>query len=435
MQKKIVNVIGAGLAGCECAWQLAKRGINVRLYEMKPHKKSPAHTSDCFAELVCSNSLRSDRICNAVGLLKQEMRLIGSLIMSTADANSVAAGGALAVDRARFSEAVTDAVKSCGLIEVVREEVCDLSLFGDEIVIVASGPLTSDALSESIGEVTGQDQLHFFDAAAPIIAADSINMEHAFFASRYERGNDYINCPMTREEYEAFYRELIAAQCAERKEFEQDGVFEGCMPIETMARRGHDTMLFGPLKPKGLVDPKTEKEPFAVVQLRREDEQGSMFNIVGFQTHLKFPEQKRVFGLIPALAEAEFLRYGVMHRNTFLNSPKLLDQYYRLRRKPSIRFAGQITGVEGYIESASSGMMAGIFTAYELLKKPLPSLGDDTATGALCAHVCGAVTSNFQPMNINFGIMQPLGKKIRNKEEKNTQIAHRALERIQELGL
>ena len=436
MQKKKVNVIGAGLAGCECAWQLAKRGIHVRLYEMKPKKKSPAHQSDSFAELVCSNSLRSDRICNAVGLLKQEMRLMDSLIMRIADKNSVAAGGALAVNRKDFSKDITEEITSCELIEVVHEEVTDLSMFGDEIVIVASGPLTSEALFCDISRITGEEQLHFFDAAAPIISADSINMERAFFASRYEHGgNDYVNCPMTREEYEAFYTALVGAECAQLREFEQNSVFEGCMPIETMAGRGHDTMLFGPLKPKGLYDPQTGKEPFAVVQLRREDEKGSMYNIVGFQTHLKFHEQKRVFGMIPALENAEFLRYGVMHRNTFLNSPRLLDRYYRLKKNPAIRFAGQITGVEGYIESASSGMMAGIFTAYELQGKPLPQLGDDTASGALAAHVSGAVTSNFQPMNINFGIMQPLGKKIRNKDEKNTQIAQRALRNIEEAGI
>ena len=299
-----------------------------------------------------------------------------SLIMRIADKNSVAAGGALAVNRKDFSKDITEEITSCELIEVVHEEVTDLSMFGDEIVIVASGPLTSEALFCDISRITGEEQLHFFDAAAPIISADSINMERAFFASRYEHGgNDYVNCPMTREEYEAFYTALVGAECAQLREFEQNSVFEGCMPIETMAGRGHDTMLFGPLKPKGLYDPQTGKEPFAVVQLRREDEKGSMYNIVGFQTHLKFHEQKRVFGMIPALENAEFLRYGVMHRNTFLNSPRLLDRYYRLKKNPAIRFAGQITGVEGYIESASSGMMAGIFTAYELQGKPLPQLG------------------------------------------------------------
>ncbi len=432
MQKKKVNIIGAGLAGCEAAYQLAKRGIGVTIYEMKPGKKSPAHSSDLFAELVCSNSLRSDRICNAVGLLKEEMRLMDSLIMRAADATKVAAGGALAVNREEFSGFVTHALTQHPLIEVVHGEVPSLERFADEIVIVASGPLTSDALSDDLKEITGEDRLHFFDAAAPIVSADSIDMERAFFASRYERGNDYINCPMRREEYDAFYAALINAECAQLKGFEKAGVFEGCMPVETMASRGHDTLLFGPLKPKGLVDPATGREPYAVVQLRREDEAGTMYNLVGFQTHLKFAEQRRVFGMIPALKNAEFLRYGVMHRNTFLNSPKLLDRFYRFKKNPLIRFAGQITGVEGYIESASSGMMNGIFTAYELLEMPLPVLGDDTASGALCLYVSGAQTANFQPMNINFGIMQPLGQRIKNKEEKNTRIAERALERIKE---
>ncbi|MEA4853582.1 MAG: methylenetetrahydrofolate--tRNA-(uracil(54)-C(5))-methyltransferase (FADH(2)-oxidizing) TrmFO [Christensenella sp.] len=433
MQKKKINIIGAGLAGCECAYQLAKRGFLVTLYEMKPHKKSPAHTMDGFAELVCSNSFRSDRICNAVGLLKQEMRLLDSLIMKVADASSVAAGGALAVDRNHFSEMVTEIVCSHPGITVISEEIADLSVFHDEIVIVATGPLTSEALFEDLKRITGEEYLHFFDAAAPIVSVQSIDMEHAFFASRYERGNDYINCPMTRDEYEAFYTELIGAQCAQLHDFEDNSVFEGCMPVETMARRGHDTLLFGPLKPKGLTDPKTGREPFAVVQLRREDESGSMFNLVGFQTHLKFGEQKRVFGLIPALRDAEYLRYGVMHRNTFLNSPKLLDRYYRLKANTDIRFAGQITGVEGYIESASSGLLCGLFTALELMEKELPDFGDDTACGALCAHISGAQTSNFQPMNVNFGIMRPLGERIRKKEEKNTKIAQRALDRVKNI--
>ncbi|MEG2624664.1 MAG: methylenetetrahydrofolate--tRNA-(uracil(54)-C(5))-methyltransferase (FADH(2)-oxidizing) TrmFO [Christensenella sp.] len=431
MQKKKINIIGAGLAGCECAYQLAKRGLRVRLYEMKPKKMSEAHTSELFAELVCSNSLRSDRIFNAVGLLKEEMRLLDSLIMRASDATSVRAGGALAVNRHDFSDYVTREMQANDLIEIISEEVTDLSRFDGEMVIIASGPLTSDALSDSIKVLTGENRLHFFDAAAPIVSGDSIDMQRAFFASRYEHGgDDYINCPMTREEYEIFYQALISAECAVQKDFERHGVFEGCMPIETMASRGHETMLFGPLKPKGLVDPQTGCEPFAVVQLRREDANGSMYNLVGFQTHLKFPEQKRVFGLIPALNNAEFLRYGVMHRNTFLNAPKLLDKYYRLKQNTDIRFAGQITGVEGYIESASSGLMNGIFAACEVLLKPLPEFEDDTASGALCAHVSGAHTSNFQPMNINFGIMQPLGQRIRKKEEKNTLIAMRALEKI-----
>lgn len=432
MQKKKVNIIGAGLAGCEAAYQLARRGIDVTLYEMKPGKKSPAHSSDSFAELVCSNSLRSDRICNAVGLLKEEMRMLDSLVMRAADQTRVAAGGALAVNRVDFSDYITREIKENAWIEVVSEEVETLGRFADEIVIIASGPLTSEALSAGLKQVTGEESLHFFDAAAPIVSAESIDMEQAFFASRYERGNDYVNCPMTRGEYDAFFEALITAECAELKDFEGSDVFEGCMPVETMAMRGHDTLLFGPLKPKGLVDPKTGKEPYAVVQLRREDEAGSMYNLVGFQTHLKFPEQRRVFGMIPALKQAEFLRYGVMHRNTFLNSPKLLDRYYRLRKNPQIRFAGQVTGVEGYIESASSGLMNGIFTACELLGKPMPEFGDDTAVGALCMHVSGAQTSNFQPMNVNFGIMRPLGQRVKNKEERNTRIAERALEAVKE---
>lgn len=430
MQKKKVNIIGAGLAGCECAFQLARRGIPVRLYEMKPKKMTPAHTSELFAELVCSNSLRSDRICNAAGLLKGEMRLLGSLIMQAADKTRVAAGGALAVDRNAFSALITNEIRNQELIEIYSEEVENLSAFEDEIVIVASGPLTSDALSHSIMQETGETYLYFYDAAAPIVSAESIDMTEAFFASRYDRGSDYINCPMTREEYEVFYHALISAECAQLRGFENEKVFEGCMPVETMAARGHDTLLFGPLKPKGLIDPKTGKEPFAVVQLRRENEEGNMYNLVGFQTHLKFPEQRKVFGLIPALRNAEFLRYGVMHRNTFLNAPHLLDRYYRLRKNTKIRFAGQITGVEGYVESTSSGLLVGIFTACEYFGKPLPEFKDDTASGALCAHVSGAYAGNFQPMNINFGIMQPLGRKIKDKEEKNTQIANRALEKI-----
>ena len=430
MERKKVNVIGAGLAGCECAYQLAKRGVPVRLYEMKPEKKSPAHTSNLFAELVCSNSLRSDRICNAAGLLKEEMRTLGSLVMRAADATSVAAGGALAVDREKFSSYITTEIRGNKLIDIRSEEVMNFSGFDNETTIIASGPLTSDSLSEAIRELTGEGRLHFFDAAAPIVTADSIDMEHAFFASRYGRGNDYINCPMTREEYEDFYQALITADCAELHEFEQDGVFEGCMPVETMAGRGHDTLLFGPLKPKGLTDPGTGREPFAVVQLRCENDEGSMYNLVGFQTHLKFSEQRRVFGLIPALKNAEYLRFGVMHRNTFLNSPKLLDRYYRLKKNPAIRFAGQITGVEGYVESISSGLLNGIFAACEYLGRPLPEFDDTTASGALCTHISGAVTGNFQPMNINFGILRPLGQKIKNKEEKNTRIAERALEKI-----
>ncbi|MEG0584821.1 MAG: methylenetetrahydrofolate--tRNA-(uracil(54)-C(5))-methyltransferase (FADH(2)-oxidizing) TrmFO [Christensenellaceae bacterium] len=433
MTKKNVAIIGGGLAGCECAYQLAKRDVKVKLYEMKPNKKSPAHTSDGLAELVCSNSFRSDRITNAAGLLKQEMRALDSLVMKAADATSVAAGGALAVNRQEFSSFITQAMQKDENIEIISEEVLDLSRFSkNDVVIVAAGPLCSEALAQEIQKLTGEC-LHFFDAAAPIIDAQSIDMESAFFASRYERGNDYINCPMTKAEYTAFYEALIGAECAVLKDFEKGNVFEGCMPIETMAERGFETMLFGPLKPMGLVDPKTNEQPYAVVQLRKENEQGTMYNIVGFQTHLKFGEQKRAFGMIPALKDAEFLRYGVMHKNTFINSPKVLDCQYRLKSNPNIRFAGQITGVEGYLESASSGLAAGIFTAYELQEKEIPVFDSYTAMGALCNYVSNAISSNFQPMNINFGIMMPLGIKIRNKEEKNTMISQRAMDRIAQI--
>lgn len=425
-----VNVIGAGLAGCEAAYQLSKRGIEVTLFEMKPKKKSPAHHYDYFAELVCSNSLRADRLSNAVGLLKEEMRRLDSLIMKSADKNSVAAGGALAVDRHKFGEYITEYIKSCENITIEEREIEDISGFEGETTVIATGPLTSEKLSASIKNMLGSEYLHFFDAAAPIISHSSINMEKAFFASRYERGKDYINCPMTKDEYFAFYEELINAECAQIKEFEKN-VFEGCMPIEEMAARGPMTMCFGPLKPKGITDPKTGKEPFANVQLRRENEQGTMFNIVGFQTHLKFPEQKRVFSMIPGLENAEFLRYGVMHKNTYINSPKVLDRFYRLKQNKNIFFAGQITGVEGYVESASSGMLAGIFAAAQVLGKEMPLFSDATALGALALYVSGAQTGNFQPMNINFGIMQPLGIKIRKKEEKNLCISKKSLEEIE----
>ncbi len=430
-----VHVIGAGLAGCECAYQITKRGIPVTLHEMKPVKKTPAHTADGFAELVCSNSFRSDRISNAAGLLKEEMRLLDSIVMRAADATSVPAGGALAVNRDDFSAWMTRAMRENPNITVVEQEVCDFSSFDDtDIVIVTSGPLTSDALSESIMRLTGERYLHFFDAAAPIVDAASVDMEQAFTASRYDRGSDYINCPMDKETYLAFHEALLHAECAEIKEFEQN-VFEGCMPVETMAARGVDTLRFGPLKPKGLQDPRTGREPYAVVQLRKEDAQGSMYNLVGFQTHLKFPEQRRVFGMIPALRDAEFLRYGVMHRNTFLNSPKLLDGFYRLKSETRIRFAGQITGVEGYLESAASGLWCGIATARERMEQEMPQPDACTAVGALALHVSACISGNFQPMNINFGIMTPLEQRIRNKEEKNTMIAHRALEVIKGLHL
>lgn len=437
MIKKQVDIIGAGLAGCEAAFQLAKYGIQVRLFEMKPKKMSPAHKSGMFAELVCSNSLRSDRLSNAVGLLKEEMRSLGSLVMEAAETTQVPAGGALAVNREEFAKYITDQITANPNIDVVSEEVTSLKAERERIQIIASGPLTSDALAESIRQLTGQEYLHFFDAAAPIIEAQSIDMEHAFVSSRYGRGNDYVNCPMTKEEYDVFYEALIHAECAQMSEFENEAVFEGCMPIETMAKRGYKTMLFGPLKPKGLEDPKTGREPYAVLQLRKEDRDGSMYNLVGFQTHLKFPEQRRVFSLIPALHDAEFLRYGVMHKNTFINAPKLLDNRYRLKNHPHLRFAGQITGVEGYVESAASGLLCGLYTALEMLEIEASALDNFTALGALGDYVSNAATTNYQPMNINFGIMKPLEQRIRNKEEKNTRISERALEKLEhwKLGL
>ncbi len=424
-----IHVIGAGLAGCEAAWQISKLGIDVVLHEMKPEKKSPAHTADGFAELVCSNSLRSDRLSNAAGLLKEEMRLLDSLIMHAADATSVPAGGALAVNRTDFSNYITNEIKNNPYITVANKEIADISAFGDEIVIIATGPLTSDALLKSLSEITGVHYLNFFDAAAPIVSAESIDMSKSFWASRYDRGSDYLNCPMTEEEYGAFYRELTEAECAPLRDFENN-VFEGCMPIEVMAKRGYQTMRFGPLKPKGVVHPGTGREPYAVVQLRREDERGTMYNMVGFQTHLKWGEQKRVFSMIPGLENAEFLRYGVMHKNTFIDSPRLLNEKYRMRDKENMYFAGQITGVEGYIESASSGLLAGIFAAAGALGVSAPVFSDATAIGALAAYISNQSVVNFQPMNINYGIMKPCDQKISNKEKKNLYLSERSLEEI-----
>lgn len=424
-----VTVIGAGLAGCEAAWQLAKRNIPVRLMEMKPEKKTPAHVSDDFAELVCSNSLRSDELTNAVGLLKEELRRLSSLIMDCADKNRVAAGGALAVDREGFSKSVTEAVKGCELIDIVPGEVDKIP---EGNVIIASGPLTSDALAAAVAEKCGGVKfLNFYDAAAPIVTLDSIDLNSAFCASRYGKGTaDYINCPMSREEYLAFWTELCAAREAEIHGFDDGAVFEGCMPVEVMARRGEDTLRFGPLKPVGLVDPRSGSESYAVVQLRRDNSAGTIYNMVGFQTHLAFPEQKRVFSMIPALRNAEFLRYGVMHRNTYLDSPRLLDRYYRLKAEPRIGFAGQITGVEGYVESCASGML----TALELARRleggvPLDFPGE-TAIGALALYISDTGVGNFQPMNINFGIIEPLGKRIKGKRNKNAEISARSLEVI-----
>ena len=424
-----VKVIGAGLAGCEAAWQLAQRGICVELYEMKPQKMTPAHHSPDFAELVCSNSLRGDRLENAVGLLKEELRRCGSLILACAEQTRVEAGGCLAVDRQGFSRLVTEKIRSHPGITVIEEEVTSIP---EGPVIVASGPLTSDALSEAIGEYFGQtDYLHFFDAAAPLVTAESIDMTKAWWQSRYDRGTpDYINCAMDKEQYEAFVRELVSAQEAEVHGFEDKNVFEGCMPVEVMARRGFDTLRFGPLKPAGLIDPATGKEPYAVVQLRQDNAEKTVFNLVGFQTHLKFGEQKRVFSMIPALANAEFVRYGVMHRNTFLQSPRLLDRYYADRRNPLVAFAGQMTGVEGYVESTASGFLAAVAMAAKVQGRALPDFPRTTAIGALGYYVSDATVENFQPMNINFSIIAPLEQRIRKKAEKNLAIANRSLQVI-----
>ena len=426
-----VKVIGAGLAGSEAAWQLAQRGIQVELIEMKPVKMTPAHHSSNFGELVCSNSLRGDRLENAVGLLKEELRRCGSLIMECAEATRVEAGGCLAVDRQGFSDLVTQKIRNHPNITVVSEEVTEVP---EGPVIVATGPLTSDALSKAIGEYFGSDYLHFFDAAAPLVTADSIDMSKAWWQSRYDRGTpDYINCAMDKKQYEDFVAELISAEEAEVHGFEDKRVFEGCMPVEVMARRGQDTLRFGPLKPVGLVDPTTGKEPYAVVQLRQDNAAKSVFNLVGFQTHLKFGEQKRVFSMIPALANAEFVRYGVMHQNTFLQSPKLLDQYYADRRNPLVAFAGQMTGVEGYVESAASGFLASVAMAAKVLGKELPVFPKETAIGALGLYISDGRIENFQPMNINFSIVAPLEQRIKKKAEKNLAIANRSLAIIDEL--
>ncbi len=423
-----VKVIGAGLAGCEAAWQLAQRGICVTLYEMKPTKKSPAHHTDTFAELVCSNSLRGDRLENAVGLLKEELRRLDSLILACAEATRVEAGGCLAVDRQGFSDLVTEKIKNHPNITVCSEEITEVP---EGPVIVATGPLTSDALSDAIGKYFGAEHLHFFDAAAPLVMAESIDMTKAWWQSRYDRGTpDYINCAMNKEEYLAFLQALISAEEAEVHGFEDKRVFEGCMPVEVMARRGEDTLRFGPLKPVGLIDPNTGKEPYAVVQLRQDNAAKSVFNLVGFQTHLKFPEQKRVFSMIPALKNAEFVRYGVMHRNTFLQSPKLLDKFYADRRNPLVAFAGQMTGVEGYVESAASGYLAAVAMAAKVQGKPLPEFPQETAIGALGLYISDERLEHFQPMNINFSIISPLEKRIRKKAEKNLALANRSLEII-----
>ena len=425
-----VHVIGAGLAGCEAVTQLTRHGIPVILHEMRPVKSDEAHKTAYFAELVCSNSLRAGNIENAVGLLKEEMRRLGSLIMQKADEHQVPAGGALAVDRDGFAAAVTEAVKANPLVTVIHEEVTDLeSLEGT--VIVASGPLTSDALFADIKKLLQADYLHFFDAAAPIVTADSLDYDKVYRASRYDKGGaDYLNCPFyTKEEYVAFWEALCNAESAPVKDFEHD-VFEACMPIEEMAARGEDTMRFGPLKPVGLIDPRNGKEAYAVVQLRQDNAAASLYNLVGFQTHLKWPEQRRVFGMIPGLENAEFVRFGVMHKNTYLNSPHLLDKHFNLRSNKRFYFAGQMTGVEGYVESAASGLMAGLAAARAVLELPEVEFPEVTAHGALANYISNPAIENFQPMNINFGLIPPLTVRIRKKREKNAQIAARALEAL-----
>ena len=424
-----VKVIGAGLAGSEAAWQLANRGLQVELYEMKPHKMSPAHHTESFAELVCSNSFRGDRLENAVGLLKEELRRCGSLIMACAEQTRVEAGGCLAVDRAGFANLVTEKIRNHPNITVIHEEVTAVP---EGPVIIATGPLTSDAMSDAIADYFGQaDYLHFFDAAAPLITAESINMDLAWWQSRYDRGTpDYINCAMDKQQYEAFVRELVSAEEAQVHGFEDNNVFEGCMPVEVMARRGVETLRYGPLKPVGLVDPNTGKEPYAVVQLRQDNAAKTVFNLVGFQTHLKFGEQKRVFSMIPGLENAEFVRYGVMHRNTFLQSPKLLDRYYSDRRNSMVAFAGQMTGVEGYVESTASGYLAAVAMAARLQGREVPDFPKTTAIGALGLYNSDSSVEAFQPMNVNFSIIAPLEKRIRKKAEKNLAIANRSLEVI-----
>jgi len=431
-----INVIGAGLAGCEAAWQAARRGVRVVLYEMKPKKMTPAHRYDGFAELVCSNSLRNNAVDSAIGLLKEELRRLGSLVMESAENSKVSAGGALAVDRVQFSDYITQKIKDEPLIEVVERE-CD-GLPDDGITVIATGPLTSDAMARYIASITGGNSLSFFDAAAPIVSFDSIDMTKAFFASRYGKGSaDYINCPMNKGQYETFYNALVSAETAELHDFEEGEklkIFEGCMPVEVMAERGEDTLRFGPLKPVGISHPETGETYYAVVQLRRENEEGTMFNLVGFQTHLKFPEQRRVFGLIPGLEHAEFLRYGVMHRNTFLNSPELLNSDYSMRGRENVFFAGQMTGVEGYIESAASGYVAGVSAAFRNAGMTPPVFPRETMIGAMASYVHNGGVSDFQPMNANFGIIPPPDKKVRGgKKMRYAYYSERSLETIDKM--
>lgn len=425
-----VTVVGGGLAGSEAAWQIAERDIKVRLYEMRPVNNTPAHHTDKLGELVCSNSLRSNQLENAVGLLKEEMRRLGSLIMACADNNAIPAGGALAVDREGFSQEITDRIISHPNIQVIREEITELP--EDKYIIVATGPLTSDKLTESIKELVNSEYLYFYDAAAPIVTYESINKEAVFKASRYDRGDsDYINCPMTEEEYDRFYNELVNAEVVPLKCFEREVVFEGCMPIETMAKRGPKTLLFGPMKPVGLVDPRTGKQPYAVVQLRQDNKEGSLYNIVGFQTHLKWGEQKRVFGIIPGLSNAEFVRYGVMHRNTYINSTEVLKSTLQFKRNENLLFAGQMTGVEGYVESASNGLVAGINMSRLIKGKEPLVFPETTAHGALCRYITDSSVSNFQPMNVNFGIFPQPEQRIKNKKDKSRYYVERALEDLE----
>ncbi len=434
-----VTVIGAGLAGAEAGYQLSRHGIKVRLYDMKPYKKSPAHKYDGFAELVCSNSLKAKRLESAAGMLKEEMRLLGSITMEAADKTAVSAGGALAVDRKAFSDYITDYLSNDKNIEIICQEVTKIPL--DENVIIATGPLTGDALSEDIKRLCGEDYLYFHDAAAPIVSAESLDMDRLFKASRYDRGDaDYLNCPMDKQEYLEFYSELVNAESAPLKEFDKEHfekdsfkVYEGCMPIEVLAKRGEDTMRFGPLKPVGLIDSKTGKRPYAAVQLRSENSQSTMYNLVGFQTNLKFGEQKRVFSMIPGLKNAEFLRYGVMHRNTFINSPRLLDCHYSMRKRPNIFFAGQITGVEGYIESAASGIIAGINMSRRLKNEEMLKLPKTTMTGALSAYISDESVVDFQPMGCNMGILPALENKIKNKQERYLVLAQRGISALKEV--
>ncbi|PRS54022.1 FADH(2)-oxidizing methylenetetrahydrofolate--tRNA-(uracil(54)-C(5))-methyltransferase TrmFO [Bacillus sp. MZGC1] len=429
---QFVNVIGAGLAGSEAAWQIAKRGIKVNLYEMRPVKQTPAHHTDKFAELVCSNSLRANALTNAVGVLKEEMRHLDSAIIAAADESSVPAGGALAVDRHEFAANVTDRVKNHPNVTVFQEEVQSIP---EGPTIIATGPLTSEALSKELKSLTGEEYLYFYDAAAPILEKDSIDMDKVYLKSRYDKGEAaYLNCPMTEEEFDRFYEALISAETVPLKEFEKEIFFEGCMPIEVMAKRGKKTMLFGPMKPVGLEDPKTGKRPYAVVQLRQDDAAGTLYNIVGFQTHLKWGDQKEVFRLIPGLEEAEIVRYGVMHRNTFINSPSLLKPTYQFKNREDLFFAGQMTGVEGYVESAASGLVAGINAARFVKGEELVTLPEETAIGSMAYYITSTNKKSFQPMNANFGLLKDLGVRIKNKQERYAEYAKRAIKTIQTIS-